>query len=63
MKFVERYRNNDNFKSFVVDNLSIIRSEVSDMKYVVVLFISQTDRGKELTYIERLKSLFSFMYI
>ncbi len=48
------------FKKFIKNNLKVIKSEVSDMKYAVLLFTTQTDRGKELTYIERLKSLLEF---
>jgi len=58
--FVKDYKNDKKFKTFVASRLSIIRSIVSGIKYAVILFVSQTDRGKELTYIEKLKSLFQF---
>jgi len=56
----KNYIDNDDFKIFVKNKLNIIRSEITDMKYSVILFVSQTDRGKELNYIERLKSLLQF---
>jgi len=50
----------EEFIKYLINYVNIIRSEISSLEYATILFISQTDRGKELTYLERLKSLLSF---
>ncbi|MEO2153751.1 MAG: DUF262 domain-containing protein [Aquificota bacterium] len=59
--FVEKLRLNDkDFEKYYKNKLNVIRADVADIKYAVMLFISQTDRGKPLSYIDRLKGLFEF---
>jgi len=48
------------FSYFVKNELKVIHAKVGDISYAVILFISQTDRGKPLDYIDRLKSLMEF---
>ena len=48
------------FMDFVINHVNIIQSIISSLDHAVILFVSQTDRGKELTYLEKLKSLLSF---
>jgi uncharacterized protein with ParB-like and HNH nuclease domain len=58
--FVNSVENKEDFRIFLTNNLKVIKAEVADIKYAVMLFISQTDRGKPLSYIDRLKGLFEF---
>jgi len=48
------------FMDYVINHINIIQSVILSLDHAVVLFVSQTDRGKELTYLEKLKSLLSF---
>jgi len=61
----ENFPQRDSLKAFSdfvkdKDKLKVIHAKVGDISYAVILFISQTDRGKPLDYIDRLKSLMEF---
>jgi len=61
--FQENFSQFDSFKGFskfVKNKLKVIHAKVGNISYAVILFISQTDRGKPLDYIDRLKSLMEF---
>lgn len=55
--FKSKITNKNDILNFIEKNLSIIVTIVNDQKIAITTFITQTDRGKRLTNLEKLKSI------
>lgn len=45
---------------YSINNLSILEAKLDSLDMAATIFITQTDRGKDLTYLEKLKGTISF---
>jgi uncharacterized protein with ParB-like and HNH nuclease domain len=55
--FKNKVNNENKILDFIEKNLSIIVTKVKDSQVAITTFITQTDRGKRLTNLEKLKSI------